>query len=575
MVLGVDLFFSLFNNLAIFIALVAIYGHLITNFNKSVQFQRQISLGLAFGLFAIGCMYAKIPVFEGVIVDQRNAIITLSGVFGGPVSAILSAFLAGSFRVYLGGGGALAGVVGVTLAATAGIILNRQSKPFGTIPRAAASAFFATLLILPGFLFVKDLQTGWDLMKAMSLPYGLAIFLGIFLVGLLLHREENQRNVEMLLIASEERFRQAVLNAPFPVILYADDDEILLINDVWTELSGYTSQDIPTIKAWVDLAYGLTGPAVYEKIKAVYTLTKRQDEGAFTINTKGGEQRTWSFSSAPLGHMEDGRKLFISMAADITEQKTAEREIHRLHNELEQRVIQRTAQLEAANKELEAFSYSVSHDLRAPLRHIDGYVDLLVSRCRDQLSEKGQHYVNTIADSARKAGELIDDLLRFSRCGRQELNLEIVDMNRVFQESVEILEKAHGGRTIEWVIDDLPEVKGDPSLLRQVWINLLENAIKYTSTCERATVVVSARSYADKVEFTIKDNGVGFEMKYAGKLFGVFQRLHSSAEFEGTGIGLATVQRILHRHDGNIRADAELNQGASFVFTLPKAKGVA
>jgi LytS/YehU family sensor histidine kinase len=182
MVLGVDLFFSLFNNLAIFIALVGVYGYLIVQLKPSTWYKRQFLLGLTFGLFAIGCMYAKIPVFEGVIVDQRNAIIALSGFFGGPLAAYLSAAFAGAFRLYLGGQGALAGVIGVTLAATSGVLLSRRNKPFGSVPRAATSAFLATLFILPGFLFVKDFQTGLTLLKSMSAPYGLAIFLGIFIV---------------------------------------------------------------------------------------------------------------------------------------------------------------------------------------------------------------------------------------------------------------------------------------------------------------------------------------------------------------------------------------------------------
>ncbi len=211
MVRGVELFFSLFNNLAIFIALVTVYGYLLRNFKESARFRRQISMGVSFGLFAIGCMFAKIPVFEGVIVDQRNAIIALSGVFGGPVSAVVSAFLAGAFRIHLGGGGALAGVIGVSLAAVSGIVLNRFPGSFSSVRKAFTSSLFATLIILPGFLFVKDFHTGWTLMKAMALPYGLAIFAGIMLVGLLLNREKNELAFEVALQENQERLQKEIV----------------------------------------------------------------------------------------------------------------------------------------------------------------------------------------------------------------------------------------------------------------------------------------------------------------------------------------------------------------------------
>ncbi|WP_020585818.1 PAS domain S-box protein [Desulfobacter curvatus] len=211
MLRGVELFFILFNNLAIFIALATVYGYLLRNFSKSVRFRRQISMGLSFGLFAVCCMFANIPVFEGVIVDQRNAIIALSGAFGGPVSAVVSAFLAGAFRIHLGGEGTLAGVIGVSLAAISGIVLNRFPGSFSSGRKAFTSSFFATLVILPGFLFVKDFHTGWTLMKAVALPYGMAIFFGILVVGLLLNREKNEIAFEVALQENQERLQKEIV----------------------------------------------------------------------------------------------------------------------------------------------------------------------------------------------------------------------------------------------------------------------------------------------------------------------------------------------------------------------------
>nr|NJM04623.1 GHKL domain-containing protein [Desulfobacula sp.] len=231
----------------------------------------------------------------------------------------------------------------------------------------------------------------------------------------------------------------------------------------------------------------------------------------------------------------------------------------------------RTRDLEAANKELEAFTYSVSHDLRAPLRHINGYISLLTDRFTASLPEKGRHYLDTIVDSANQMGLLIDNLLHFSRSGRQALHLTRFDMNALFDEAFTTVQPEGPAGSIQWIIGRLPEVSGDYSLLKQVWINLLDNAVKFTKNKKEAKIKIGCREEDGELAFFVRDNGIGFDMQYAGKLFGVFQRLHSASAFEGTGIGLANVRRIILRHGGRTWAEAEPDKGAVFYFTLPKS----
>lgn len=307
---------------------------------------------------------------------------------------------------------------------------------------------------------------------------------------------------------------------------------------------------------------------VERAVKEAIELARPYDLELEMVTAKGN--RKW-VRTMGLPLTQDDKVIKVQgIFQDITERKQAEHEIHRLNEELERRVVERTEQLQVANKELEAFSYSVSHDLRAPLRAIDGYTRILVEDYGTILDTEGKRLCNVISKEARRMGQLIDDLLAFSRLSRKEMFRSRIDM-KALVESVfdELLKEQDRGR-IDFQLGKLPSARGDLALFQQVWVNLLANAIKFTAKKPRAVIQVGCKQNKDENIYYVRDNGAGFDMEYASKLFGVFQRLHSESEFEGTGVGLAIVQRIIHRHGGRIWAKGDVEKGATFYFALPR-----
>jgi PAS domain S-box-containing protein len=375
---------------------------------------------------------------------------------------------------------------------------------------------------------------------------------------------------------SEERYRRFVENAAD--IIYRTDGagRFIYVNPVSLKIFGYTEQEFLG-KHYLELFH----PDFRNKARQFYATQFFNGQYTsyleFPAIDKDGKQFWLGQNVQPL--MENGQIIgFQAVARDITKRvlaeeakRQSEEKVRKLNAELEHRVAERTAQLENANKELEAFSYSVSHDLRAPLLTINGFTQFLAAHLGDKLDEEGGRLLSIIRTNTQAMQHLISALLMLSKTNKKELDVTAVDMTALARETYNEIATPEALQNIEITIAPLPETRGDKTLLRQVWSNLLSNAIKFTLAKHERSITIGARTEENQNVYFVKDSGAGFDMKDAGKLFGVFSRLHTDEEFEGTGIGLSIVRRVIHRHKGEVWAEGEVGKGATFYFALPKA----
>jgi PAS domain S-box-containing protein len=380
-----------------------------------------------------------------------------------------------------------------------------------------------------------------------------------------------RKRAEASLREGEERFRTVANSIPQLAWNAYADGTVFWYNDRWYEYTG-TTLDQMEGSGWQGVHDPHVLPIVMERWRGAIE-SGEPFEMEFPLRGADGKFRAFLTRIQPLKNSEGRVMQWFGTNTDVETLKQAQVELQEMQHTLEQRVIERTAQLEMANRELEAFSYSVSHDLRAPLRAIDGFSQAVLEDFGSHLPAEGQRYLGTIRNGAQRMGALIDDLLAFSRLSRAPLTKTEVKTGSMVRSVLKELVSQLSGRKIELQIGELPMCKGDPALLNQVWINLLSNAFKYTQKREGAIVEVGCEQRAEGKVFFVRDNGAGFDMRYANKLFGVFQRLHRAEDYEGTGVGLAIVQRIIDRHGGRIWAEAAVDQGATFHFTLePESK---
>lgn len=377
-----------------------------------------------------------------------------------------------------------------------------------------------------------------------------------------------RKKAEETLKKSEDRFRSYFELSIAGVAITSPDAGWMEVNDHLCQLLGYTKEELRQ-KTWVELTHPDDRQPDLQHFQQVLN-GKKEGYSIYKRFLRKDQQIIWAHLSVKcIRHADGNVDYFVAVLFDISERMQAEEEIRHLNETLEKKVEERTAQLKALNQEMEAFAYTVSHDLRAPLRAIGGFTRILIEDYAPQLDAEAWRICSVIQDNAQKMNELIDDLLTFSRMGRAQMHLFETEMDPMVQAIFNELTTRAMQEQIDFRPDPLLPAPADSHLIKQVWMNLLSNAIKYSSKNEHPVIRVSCRQEEETIIYSVSDNGVGFNMQQAGRLFEVFQRLHSADEYEGTGVGLAIVKRIVNRHGGEVWAEAEVNQGATFCFSLP------
>jgi len=592
-----SIFLLLLNNISIFVVLIVGYSFLLDVLRRQKAHTRQIVLGIFFGLVAIGSMHVKIPVTEGVIVDQRNAIVILSAAFGGPIAGGISAVLAAGFRAYLGGFGVPGGMLGIGLATVAGIALHRLHWRRANLALFAAGAAAAMVFTLPGFLFVGDLQAGWDLLKRMVVPWGLAIFVGLFLGGLLLSREDRRQQIEAEKRRSESLFRSLFESAE--VAIWNQDLSrvharlLSLRSHGVADLRGYLGRrpdllaelmgqiEITHVNQAALKLYGVQSELFFRQALPDLLGADRLDMFLDLLDTIWTGQRGFRTEDSHLSL--DGRALTVIMSMpipetteefqnvpvsvlDITERKQAERARDRALDHAER-----------ASRAKSEFLAVISHELRTPLNAILGFSEVLVNQSFGlDAHRKYQEYGRHIHASGGMLLDLVNDLLDIAAIeeGRKVLTVEEVPVADAVEDALKIIDHNArlGGLTLENALPaGIPAVLADRRALQQILINLLSNAVKYTPHGGRITVSATTRS--GQIELAVADTGQGIPPERLSEVMNPFVRGEQDPYKAqgGWGLGLAISKSLVELHGGDMTIDSLVGVGTRIAIRLPQA----
>lgn len=598
-------FLHLIYNMALLLMLVFIFDIFVIRWKRSSTLKLKIPTGIILGLIGIILIETHWTIDNGVIFDTRSILISISGLYFGIIPTLLAMAITSAFRLLEGGIGALTGLFTIIASGLLGLAWRHlRKKDFPDYSLTELYIFGLTIhIVVLLLMFTLPGNEAISTLKRVALPIMLIYPAGAALLGMFMS-QRLQREKLIRKIREEETKLKIIADhttdwdywispkgdfiycsgSCLQVTGYADkefyaDSSLFesIIHDDDREMMGlYFKRDCRKGPSQIEFRFMHRGgdtrwgnhsclPIFDNEGKFIGTRgtvrnITQQKESELRIREKNVE------ISQILTMTENSRRALLSVVED---QKLVQEELALLNAELEQRVEDRTALLTAANRELEAFSYSVSHDLRATLRGISGFTEILMNEYSGKLGEEGGQLCSVIRDNTVKMGKLIEDLLSFSRLSRKEITKSEIDIKSMFRSIYFEITSPAEREKIDLRIDELANCYGDTSMMRLVVANLLSNAIKYSSGKSPQIIEVFYKREDQKSIYFVKDNGVGFDMKYKDKLFGVFQRLHSASEFEGTGVGLANVQRIIHRHEGEVGAESVPGDGATFWFSLP------
>jgi PAS domain S-box-containing protein len=572
-----SIFVALVQNAALLLALALVFDMSIRHWKLRRVSLQQVLIGLVVGGIGIAVMTTHWQYEPGIIFDTRSVLLSVTGLFFGPMPTIIAALMTAVFRYQQGGAATVMGISVIAATSALGLVWRAVRK--GDLAQISWRELYlfglAGHVIMLLLAFTLPLEIALSVLRSISLPVMVIYPLGTAILGKLMAGRLMRERMTRQLQDSEERYR--VLTENIKDVVWVLDTETLFFRYVSPSveaLRGYSVDEV--IAQPVDAALTRqAAQALKEMIRERAAMFRRgqltpdeffRDEVEQPCrdgSTVWTEVITSYYLNELSGHVE-----IRGVTRDITERRNAQEEIRRMNEKLEQRVKERTARLQAANEELEAFAYSVSHDLRAPLRAVDGFSAALEEECGNELGEQGLHYLQRIRTSAQRMMALISDLLGLSRLARTEIEPIPVDLSELAAETMRELIAATAEPV--WQIDIKPgmQVQADGGLLKIVMENLLNNALKFSAKAEAPVVQVGATRMDGEEVFLVRDNGIGFDMKESGNLFTPFQRLHNGHDYPGTGIGLATVKRIINRHGGRVWFESAPGEGAVFYFTL-------